>query len=131
MILREKVLLLQMLMHNIRSAWDSGKYKRYKDKRIWKILELIKEISIEARRNWKNRSYNKYSEIDYYTFSKLLGLYLLGDYEGRILRQSYKEGGYEDLEQIHGYTLKTFKNRSKEFRNTFKAYAKYPEQYGL
>ena len=44
--IREKILLLETLMIDIRSSWDIGKLKWYKDKRVWKCFQLISEFLI-------------------------------------------------------------------------------------
>ena len=114
---REKILLLQTLMCDIRNTWDDGKYKRYKDKRVWKCLELIDELC-----DTDDIFSNLYNNI---------GVYLCGRHEGRILRTSYKDGGYEGLEDIHRYSIKTFKHRSDEFKKSLKTLSKYPKQYNF
>ena len=109
----EKILLLETLMHDIRSWWDGGKLKRYQDKRVWECLKLVDELSIIAN-DYKHKDHNKVYGIYWFNFYQSIGVYLAGRHEGRYLRMSICNGGYEGLKAFH--RLKpNFSMRSKEF----------------
>lgn len=109
----EKILLLETLMCDIKNWWDRGKEKRYKDKRVWKCLELVDELSLIAN-NYEHKEHSKVYGIYWFKFYQSIGVYLAGRHEGAYLRMSICDGGYEGLEAFH--RLKpNFSMRSKEF----------------
>jgi hypothetical protein len=84
-----------------------------KDERVWKCLKLIDEFSTISHDS-NHPEYNLFSSINWHKFYETIGCYLTARFEGRYLRQSVCNGGYEGLEYFH--KLKpTFSKRSKEF----------------
>ena len=115
---KEKILLLETLMDDIRGGWDGGKLKRYKDKRVWMCLKLIKDFTIISR-DYNHKDNRIVADLDWFKFHQALGVYLAGSYEGRYLRMSICDGGYEGLDKFHGLNP-SFSMRSKEFCKTVK-----------
>ena len=111
---KEKLLLLDILMTDIRGDWDGGKYKRYKDIRVWKCLELIGELNSIAI-DYTHKDYLIVCNINWDNFYKTMGEYLTARFEGRALRKSVCDGGYEGLDAFHKLKLRS---RSKEFTIT-------------
>jgi hypothetical protein len=118
---KEKVLLLQLLLLDIRRGWDSSKTKIFKDKRVWKAIQLVNEIEYkhgeEMQELWKGFNYNIPHKI-----LVNLGLYLTGQYEGRIFNSSYFDGGYEGLGDVHGLSENDFVDRTVEFKEIAKTH---------
>jgi hypothetical protein len=117
----EKIMLLEWLMYDIRAWWHKGK-TRLKDKRVWKCIALIGQL-------WKITQDNSHPDhklvrdIVWHKFYERIGLYLTGQYEGRILRASVMEGGYEGLEKFHGRNP-AHSLCSVEYRREFKRLVK-------
>lgn len=117
----EKMMLLEWLMYDIRANWHGPK-QRLKDKRVWKCLELIDQLYRIAT-NREHADHNLVRNISWHKFYERIGLYLTGRFEGRILRESISNGGYEGLEQIHGRNP-AHSCCSLEYRKTFKSLIK-------
>lgn len=102
----EKILLLQLILEDIRGnwGWDLGK-------RTLKAGELAKELDLKEH----------ISNIN------LFKTYILdGDVDGRYFRDSYKSGGYEGMEELHGLD-REIEGKSEEFLKEFEEYMTYPE----
>ncbi len=121
---RELILLLESIMYDIRAHWGGGMISRAKDKRVKKCLDIVIKISIKAH----EVESNELNKVEWSKFFECIGLYLTGVYEGRILKTSYKYGGYEGLDKIHGLNDNP-KNHSKWYQKELKKYQRYKLNY--
>lgn len=121
---REMILLLESIMYDIRAGWDKGMLKRAKDKRVEKCIDIICKIN----RAINNESGELCKLTKWDKMYEPIGLYLTGVYEGRILRTSYNNGGYEGLEKIHGLPRNP-KHRSKWYQKELKKFQRYKLHY--
>lgn len=119
---REKMLLLDILMSDIRSSWDLKRNKRLKDKRVWRCLELIDDMQKIAN-DTNHKLYSVASCIPWQKFYETMGIYLTGRFEGRFMRKSVCNGGYEGLYLFH-HIRADFSLRSKEFSSEIKTYCR-------
>ena len=101
----EKILLLQLILEDIRGNWAFGLKNRCET-----ALELAKELELQDFVG----SINEYIQDckDGYN-------------DGRFFRTSYKRGGYEGMEILHGLN-KTIMDKSQEFKNSIDVLT-YPE----
>lgn len=98
---KEKLLLLQLILIDIRGNWAWENQPR-----IPKALELAKELNLP-------KHVERISE------------YQEGS-DGRHFRTHYKFGGYVGMEELHGLDFRLLP-RSPEFRKTSLRYLTYPE----
>lgn len=123
--LPEQILLLQEVMSDIRLNWDERRFNRINDKRVWLCIDIVENFdNLLAAKLDKHESIETQilEDIKWDNFYNLLGLYLTGIYEGRILRDSFCEGGYEGLEKIH--KLDRLNYRSSEFMAILESYVR-------
>jgi hypothetical protein len=120
--IKEKILLLEILMTDIRSSWDTNTDKILRDQRIWTSLKLIDEFQFIST-NYEHQHYNLFRVVNWQNFHNSIGCYLTGRYEGRYLRMSICDGGYEGLELLHQLEPK-FSLRSDEFKAEVKRYCR-------
>lgn len=102
---KEKILLLQLILEDIRGNWGFDLEERYE-----MALELAKELELKEFIS----SITEY--IQYCSY---------GDNDGRFFRMSYKDGGYENMEKLHGLN-KTIIDKSDEFKEMIDVLT-YPE----
>lgn len=106
---KEKILLLQLLLEDIRGnwGWDNGKKPRHEV-----ALELAKDLEM-----------NEHIE----RIKTYIKDYNVGFQDGRTFRCSYEMGGYIGMEELHGLDSKTADYKSKEFVDLAFKYLTYPE----
>lgn len=92
---KEKLLLLQLILEDIRGNWAFDLERRYE-----MALDLSKELKLE---NFINSITEYIENCDN------------GDNDGRFFRMSYKEGGYINLEELHGLE-NTILDKSDDFK---------------
>lgn len=92
----EKILLLQLILIDIRGNWAD-----HLEERTEKALELAKELNLKAH----IESIEEYIEECGF-----------GDNDGRFFRMSYEEGGYENMEILHGLRCDTVMKKSDAFK---------------
>ncbi len=109
----EKVLLLEMLMMDIRHDWDKNPQDRHKDPRVLACIQIIWECQ-NFTHNKRDTNYIFIEMVKWHGFMQNIGLYLTGKYEGRILKESHYNGGYEGLHLIHRLPYQ-FSKQTKPF----------------
>lgn len=115
---KEKILLVQLLLEDIRGNWGFGWYGADAEHRALKAKSLCQEIASELNDN----SYMTLAE----TCDKYIeDSYKYGDWDGRFFRESFPNG-YENMEYLHGLT-ETYKDKSEDFQSVAKEYLTYPE----
>lgn len=104
----EKLLLLQLILEDIRGNWGWGL-----EDRVDEALDIAEELELEVF----IKSINEYKEncAD-------------GDSDGRHFRTGHEDGGYMDMETLHGLS-KTIIDKSDEFKICMRILT-YPE-YGF
>lgn len=110
---KEKILLIQLLLEDIRGNWGDNP-----EKRALKAKSLCEEIANETH----NEEFTILADFcdTYINSSKNWG-----DWDGRFFRQPFPMG-YEKMEKLH--RLKpTYNNKSKDFQIAAKEYITYPE----
>lgn len=103
---KEKILLVQLLLEDIRSNWCWEKKNR-----VIKAKELCEEIVEEL--NDDNFAILAYQCTCY------------SGEDGRFFRSSFPYG-YEDMSDLHGLN-KTYMDKSDEFKEIVDEYLTYPE----
>lgn len=103
---KEKTLLLQVVLEDLRGNWSDP------EPRAQKALFLAKELELPVF----------VSSIERY----IGGAKEYGDWDGRYFRTDVKNGGYNNMETLHGLP-KTFADKSDEFKKEVEAILTYPE----
>lgn len=104
---KEKTLLLQLILEDLRGNWGYDAPIR-----ALKARELAKELGLDKHYE-RIKSYMKESNE-------------CGDWDGRYFRCSKEHGGYEGMDEMHGLT-KTLKDKSEEFKKEALDILTYPE----
>lgn len=104
---KEKILLLQIILEDIRGDWGLDLWNR-----VDKAKELAKELKL-GRHIDRIEDFESHS-IDY------------GNVDGRHFRCSYDFGGYQDMGILHGLD-KTYKGKSDEFKIKALEILNYPK----
>ena len=110
---REKILLIQLLLEDIRGNWDDNP-----EKRALKAKSLCEEVASET------------NNVDFSLLADYCDTYINSskrwdDWDGRFFRQSFPMG-YEKMDKLHN--LKPiYNNKSKDFQSVAKEYLTYPE----
>lgn len=101
----EKLLLLQLILKDIRGNWGYNLGKR-----VDKALDLANDLKldefIESIKEYREDCKEGYND-------------------GRFFRMSYEDGGYEDMEELHGLKH-TIVDKSNEFKSEIRILT-YPE----
>ena len=114
---REKILLVQLLLEDIRGNWGHGAYGRNAEDRALKAKSLCEEIASETNNE------------DYSFLADFCKIYIdsskdWGDWDGRFFREPFPRG-YTNMEKLHGLK-ETYKDKSKNFQSVAKEYLTYP-----
>lgn len=115
---KEKILLVQLLLEDIRGNWGHGCYGMDAEHRALKAKSLCQEIAAGLN---DNNYMTLADECDEY----IRGSYEYGDWDGRFFRAPFPRG-YENMSDLHGLT-KTYKDKSEDFQFVAKDYLTYPE----
>lgn len=115
---KEKILLVQLLLEDIRDNWGHGLYGRNAEDRALKAKSLCEEIAKETNNS------------EYLILSDNCEVYISsskrwGDWDGRFFRQSFPMG-YGNMNKLHGLK-NTYKNKSKDFQSVAEEYLTSPE----
>ena len=114
--IKEKILLVQLLLIDIRCNWgwekDKGICSRAK-----KARDLCNDIA------------NRLNDDRYLTLASRCDEYIRdcsnGYGDGRYFRDTFPYG-YEDMDNLHGLKT-TFSDKSEEFKTIAKSYITYPD----
>lgn len=115
---KEKILLVQLLLEDIRDESGYSKYGRSAEDRADKASSLCKEIANESGND------------EYLILADFCDTYIKtskkwGDWDGRFFRQPFPMG-YERMNKLHNLKP-TIKNKSEEFQSIGKEYMTFPE----
>lgn len=115
---REKILLVQLLLEDIRGNWGHGWIGRDAEDRALKAKSLCEEIAVETAND------------EYLILADYCNVYIdtstkWGDWDGRFFRQPFTMG-YERMDKFHNLKP-TYHNKSKEFQSVAKEYITCPE----
>lgn len=110
---KEKILLIQLLLEDLENNWTQNP-----DKRASKAKSLCEEITKETRNN------------DYLILADFCNTYIktgkqFGDWDARLFRQTFPMG-YRSMEKIHNLKP-TYNNRSDEFQSIVREYMVLPD----
>ena len=110
---KEKILLIQLLLEDIRGNWGDNP-----EKRALKAKSLCEEAANET----KNDEFALLADFcdTYIKTSKNWG-----DWDGRFFRQPFPMG-YEKMDKLHNLKP-TYNNKSNDFKSVAKEYITYPE----
>lgn len=114
---KEKILLVQLLLEDIRCDWGHGGVGRNAEDRALKAKSLCKEIAKETNNN------------EYLILADYCDIYISsskkwGDWDGRFFRQPFPMG-YENMDNLHKLEA-TFKDKSKDFQSIATEYLTDP-----
>ncbi len=115
---REKILLVQLLLEDIRGNWGHGWIGRNAEDRALKAKSLCEEIAKETDND------------EYLILADFCNTYInssknWGDWDGRFFRQPFPMG-YEKMDKLHNLKP-TYNNKSKDFKAIAKEYITHPE----
>ena len=110
---KEKILLIQLLLEDIRGNWDYNA-----EERALKAKSLCEEVA------------NETNNIDFTLLADYCDTYINSskrwdDWDGRFFRQPFPMG-YEKMDKLHNLKP-TFNNKSDEFKTVVKEYMTNPE----
>lgn len=114
---KEKILLVQLLLEDIRGNWGWENAGGFCD-RAEAARDLCEEIAKELK------------DDNFYILSGTCSEYISysedeGNYDGRFFRDVFPQG-YEHMDVLHGLTT-TFIDKSEDFKLVAKQYLTYPE----
>lgn len=115
---REKILMVQLLLTDIRCNWGTCWIEKSAEDRALKAKALCEEIANETN----NDEFNLLADFcdTYINSSKKWG-----DWDGRFFRSAFPMG-YEKMDRLHNLKP-TYKNKSKDFKSMAKEYITSPE----
>lgn len=114
---KEKILLVQLLLLDIRGNWGWENFGVGRFGRVNKAKELCKEISDELN---DDRYLVLADSCDNYIKESLDG-----DNDGRYFRQEFPYG-YECMYDLHGLEI-TYMDKSDEFKSVVETFITYPD----
>lgn len=115
---KEKILLVQLLLIDIRGNWGYAFNGENAESRAAKAEFLCKEIASEL-------DDNNYITLANTCDSYIKGSREWGDWDGRYFRDKFPNG-YENMDALHGLTH-TYKDKSDDFKVAAEKYLTYPE----
>ena len=115
---KEKILLVQLLLEDIRGNWGHGAYGRNAEERAVKAKSLCEEIA-------KENNNSEFLILADFCDTYINSSKRWGDWDGRFFRQKFPMG-YENMDNLHNLKF-TYRNKSKDFQTTAKEYLTYPE----
>ncbi len=110
---KEKILLIQLLLEDIRDDWS---YKA--ENRALKAKSLCEEVASETRN--EGFAVNEFTILAEFCDTYINTSKRWNDWDGRFFRQTFPMG-YERMDKIHGLKP-TIKNKSKDFQSAAKEY---------
>lgn len=115
---KEKILLVQLLLEDIRGNWGYTWDGVDAEGRALKAKSLCEEIASELNDN-------NYMELADNCDSYIKSSYEWGDCDGRYFRASFPEG-YINMDSLHKLSH-TYADKSDEFKTIAIEYLTYPE----
>ena len=115
---KEKILLVQLLLEDIRGNWGYWGIGRNVEDRALKAKALCEEIANELNNN-------EYTKLAFSCDKYIESSRGCGDWDGRWFREAFPYG-YKNMNELHGLIL-TFNDKSTEFKSVAKEYLTYPE----
>ena len=117
---KEKILLVQLLLEDIRGNWGYGWgcYGKDAEHRALKAKSLCEEIALEL-------DDNNYMFLANTCDSYIESSYEWGDWDGRYFRKPFPSG-YEYMDELHGLKP-TYADKSDEFKRVSIEYLTYPD----
>ena len=116
--IKEKILLVQLLLEDIRGNWGYWGVGKDVEERALKAKSLCEEIAQEFDSD--NYLLLAHSCDEYITSSRECG-----DWDGRWFRDEFPYG-YENMDELHDLS-RTFNDKSDDFKSVAKKYLTYPE----
>ena len=115
---KEKILIVQLILTDIRCNWGCNWGEKSAEERALKAKSLCEEIANETH----NDEFTLLADFcdTYINSSKKWG-----DWDGRFFRSAFPMG-YEKMDRFHNLK-RTYKNRSKDFRSMADEYITAPE----
>lgn len=115
---KEKMLMVQLLLTDIRCNWGNGWVGKSAEERALRAKSLCEEIANETN----NDEFTLLADFcdTYINSSKRWG-----DWDGRFFRQPFPMG-YEHMDKLHGLKA-TYNNKSNDFKSMAKEYITSPE----
>ena len=115
---KEKILLVQLLLEDIRGNWGHAWGEKTAEERALKAKSLCEEIA------------NELNDDNYIALANSCDKYIessedWGDWDGRWFRTAFPEG-YEGMENLHGLKP-TYLDKADEFKLVAEEYLTYPE----
>ena len=110
---KEKILLVQLLLEDIRGNWGF-----YVEHRALEAKSLCEEIASELNDN-------NYMELANSCDSYIQSSYECGNWDGRYFRSSFPKG-YINMDSLHKLSH-TYADKSDEFKDIAREYLTYPE----
>lgn len=115
---KEKILLVQLLLEDIRGNWGFAFYGKDALYRALKAKSLCEEIASELNDN-------NYMVLANSCDSYIQSSYKCGDWDGRYFRD-YFPLGYINMDSLHKLSH-TYADKSDEFKTVSIEYLTYPE----
>lgn len=115
---KEKILLVQLLLEDIRGNWGYGCYGKDAEHRALKAKSLCEEIAIELNDN-------NYMTLADTCDNYIKSSYEWGDWDGRFFRAPFPKG-YENMDDLHGLKS-TYMDKTDEFRYIAIEYLTYSD----
>ena len=118
MSVKEKILLVQLILEDIRGNWGHGCYGKDAEDRALKARDLCQEIASELNDN-------TYMTLAETCEEYIKGSQEWGDWDGRYFRAAFPSG-YENMSELHGLA-ETYEDKSDDFKFIADDYLTYPE----
>lgn len=109
---KEKILLVQLLLEDVRGNWGWEKHKGFRS-RVKKARELCDEIADELNDN------------RFLTLASRCNEYINEGDDGRFFRNEFPYG-YENMHELHGLNY-TYIDKSNAFKTIAEEYLTYPK----
>ena len=115
---KEKILLVQLLLEDIRDNWGLAFYGKDALHRALKAKSLCEEIASELNDD-------NYIKLANSCDGYIENYYKWGDCDGRYFRDTFPEG-YINMDSLHNLSH-TYIDKSDEFKDIATTYLTYPE----
>lgn len=112
---KEKILLIQLLLEDIRDDWSDSRSAK---NRALKAKSLCEEVASEINNN-------EFTILADFCDTYINTSQRWDDWDGRFFRQPFPMG-YERMDKFHNLKH-TYNNKSKDFRSVIEEYISSPE----